>query len=220
LTTKGKLPVDEIIQLKDKSIIHLFTKSFNEIEVLIISLQNKKLNAKTKTGLMNYIIIRLISLIESFCKNLTRKIIDEYQLEPRGIFEKDEVKISIFDLEKIKKNRKVTLGRIISNEINFQNPKEIDFAISKLIGTSFFEQVSERAKLKMFTKTINGVDYFFNWNDFYQLFEERNKIVHEVSNANVDLDKIMAYYTNSLLFLSYALSITTDKAKEIGKIKL
>lgn len=219
MASKGKLQIDEIIQFKDRSIQYLFTESFYEIEAILNTVKNEKLNDKTKNGLNNYIIIRLVSLIESFCKNLTRKIIDEYHMEPTGIFEKDEIKISLFDLEEIKKNKKITVGRIVSNEINFQNPKEIDYVLSKLIGGSFFGTVSERVKTKMFSMKRDDVEYFFNWNDFYGLFRKRNRIVHEVLDANIGYKKSVVYYANSLLFLSYALSITTDKTRKLKKVK-
>ncbi|SMH70348.1 hypothetical protein [Candidatus Nitrosotalea okcheonensis] len=219
MANKGRLQIDEIIQVTDKSIQDLFTESFYELEQILETLKTKKLNSKTTTGLKNYLIIRLVSLIESFCKDLTRKIIDGYHLEPKGIFEKDEIKISILDLDEIKKNEKITVGRIISKEINFQNPQEIDFVFSKLICDSFFSQVKERANTKMFSMKKDGVDYFFNWDDFHELFKIRHGLIHEMSDVNFDYNKSVTYYANSLLFLSYALSITTDKAKELGKIK-
>ena len=217
MTRKGILQIDEIIQLTDKSIQELFTESFKEITEILNVIKDQKFDSIINIALTNYVIIRLVSLIETFCKNLARKMIDEYHLQPKGIFEKDEIKISILDLEEIKKNEKITVGRIVSNEINFQNPKEIDSTLSKLFGFTFFGAITERSKQKMLVITRDEIVHFFEWKDFYELFDIRHNVIHKMSNVNVDYKKTNRFFANSLLFLSYALSITSDKEKELGK---
>jgi len=217
LTRKGRLQIDEIIQLTDKSIQELFTESFEEITEILNIIKDQKFDSIINTALSNYVIIRLVSLIETFCKNLARKMIDEYHLQPKGIFEKDEIKISILDLEEIKKNKKITVGRIVSNEINFQNPKEIDSTLSKLFEFKFFGSITERSNQKMFSITRDEIEHFFDWKDFFELFNILHDVIHEMTNAKVDYQKSNRFFANSLLFLSYALSITSNKEKELGK---
>ena len=219
MTRRGRLQIDEIIQLEDKSIHDLFTESFSEITAILDGVKDNKFDSAINTALTDYVIIHLVSVVETFCKNLARKIIDEFNLPPKGIFEKDEIRISIFDLKEIKNNQKITVGRIVSREINFQNPDEINDVFSKLFGFDFFEKITQLSKDTSFSVSIeqNGEEYGFEWKDFHALFRTRHDLIHEMVNVKPGYEKASLFFANVLLFLSYVLSITTDKEKEMKK---
>lgn len=159
-----------------------------------------ELQKNQKTGiaknLKNYFIIRLNTWMESELKKMIINLIDKNNLEIKKLFSTGEIIISINDF-KILKNKKITEGRLIASNFNFQNKDEINFVFSRLLGLDFYETIQKFILHPTFSKDKGTAGYFStlnkNWDSLMNLFELRNKIVHSINVTN-NLRKNYQYY--------------------------
>ena len=179
-----KLKIPDLSQLNEMPSIGVVKNCAEELNSIIDGVKNSKFEDGISKSLTNYVIIRSISLIEHFCRNLTREAIDEYDFEPDEIFENNEVLVNISDLKKIKENEQLSLGRIISNHINFQDWDNIHNTFSTLLkGKDFRDRLKELGKKA--TGSVYGIKLELDLNVIYELFELRHNIVHKMSEKKI-----------------------------------
>lgn len=148
-------------------------------EILVEINQNAAFNEEFK----EYVILKLVTLIEFTLKELVHTFVDKNSIDISKLFSKN-------DIAKIKNEFKnVTNGEIVVMNFNFQNIEKIGFVFNRLLGINFFESLkeflSDPAKtgaydLLSLTSFRNSNSLVSNWEDFQQMFEIRNKIAHNI----------------------------------------
>jgi hypothetical protein len=91
-------------------------------------LQNRNLDENQRIELTNYVVIRLVSIMEDFFKGLVRRTIDEYDL-PLSLLYKGHVKLPVGLSDDIFSNKNIGTpkkGQIVANEFNFANYEVIN----------------------------------------------------------------------------------------------
>ncbi|MDH3203149.1 MAG: hypothetical protein OEL81_00530 [Nitrosopumilus sp.] len=139
---------------------------------LIMSKLEKETEPVIETQLKNYIIIRLVTLLEVFFQNQVVNLIDNYKIKHSDLFVNDEISISISSLDKLQNASK---GKIIATSLSFHSSSDIDFAFSKLLNVEFLTQIK---KFNVNEEIPNP--FAQNWDKFFEIYHERHKTVHSI----------------------------------------
>lgn len=151
-----------------------------EMDPLITDLLSKN---KLAPILKKFVIIRLVTIFETFMKNFAIKLIDENDLNVNTLFGKGEISIPLKNFSEIKKGS-FTKGRIVASNFNFQSPNDVNFVFSRLLKIPFFDTVLEYTKLR--GKPVADWDSFLtSFDDFLKTFDNRNEIIHSLREPKV-----------------------------------
>jgi len=206
-----------IDKLPEFSEIKVFEKDFEDLKELC-SLINKK-SDKSAQALKNYIIIRLVGIVENELKAIAADIIDHFNIRPRDLLDGEEITIPLSKLEEIT-GKNVTKGKIVTTEYTLTNAKKIGelFSYINRVNTTNFRN----KKRKPFSYKSNP---FFDWiqdliqipkskGDMYSFFDQilkqRNDVVHylkDVEDSADELQKKIAY-VQSFIHLFYIATYT------------
>ena len=126
-----------------------------------LSIIEKLLEQRTDPNISNYITIRLVTILEQFC----RKII-QHQIDEEGVRVPQEITIQTDDLDTNKDRSK---GSIISISYNFQNADEIKKQFNNY-GIKIHKNSEEIDKIK-------------------ELTDKRHNVVHSVSTIDYDVKR-------------------------------
>jgi len=126
-----------------------FTKIYAELEELCDFIENKRPDGITTEkytkiiqSLKNYILIRLVNVMESQLQTETVFLIDNFELEPSVILQKNDIKISLHELD-IFRQGDATNGRIVTQEFKFANIRSINRIFSNINNLKFFSLLEE-----------------------------------------------------------------------------
>jgi len=140
-----------------------------ELSLILSKLENET-DPKIEIQLKNYMIIRLVTLLELYFQNHVVNLIDHYNLKHNDLFSDDKISISLSSLDKL---QNVTKGKIIATSLQFQSSSNINDIFSKLLNEEFL------TKIKKFNVKEDPPNPFVeNWDKFFEIFNERYKIVH------------------------------------------
>ena len=142
-----------IDKLPEFSELPKFEKEFEDLKELC-SLINKK-SDKSAQALKNYIIIRLVGIVENELKAAAAWIIDEFKLRPRDLLDGDEITVSLTRLEEIT-GKNVTKGKVVITEYTLTNAKKIGELFSYINGVN----TTNIKRRKRFSYKSNP---FFDW---------------------------------------------------------
>lgn len=175
---KPKLFLDKICDLN--SAYNFYNITLTRLDEILVELNQ---NTKFAEEFKEYVILKLVTLIEFTLKELVRTFVDKNSIDISKLFSKN-------DITKIKNEFKnVTIGEIVVMNFNFQNIEKIGFVFNRLLGINFFESLkeflSDPAKtgahdLLALQSFRNSNSLVSNWEDFQQMFEIRNKIAHNI----------------------------------------
>lgn len=156
-------------------------------------------------SLSNYFIIKVISLIESYCKSKVEFLIDEQGL----VYDELKLSISLPDLNKIKNSGEITPGKIVTSELNFQDPTVINMVFSKLLQINdFFFELTRKPHS----------DFMKDWQKEYrELLDLRNKIVHE--NYTVGTFDVYQLFSRLLLYMNFTVAAGSMFSERLKKLK-
>ena len=182
-----------IDKLPEFSEIKVFEKDFEDLKELC-SLINKKSDKSTQ-ALKNYIIIRLVGIVENELKAAAAWIIDEFKLRPRDLLDGDEITVSLTRLEEIT-GKNVTKGKVVITEYTLTNAKKIGELFSYINGVN---TVDPRNKKRKRFNYKSPAEPFFVWiqelmqipitpeADMYNfldvILKERNEVVHYLKDV-------------------------------------
>jgi len=176
---------------------------WNELNIIEDNI-NDIADDKMKECLCNYFIIRLIGLIENFCKKEVEHLIDEKELPYDDLI----LSISLSDLKKITKNGKISPGKLVTAVLNLQDPTVINSTFSKLLQVNdYFEELKKHLSLME------------DWQkNFRELLQLRHKIVHENYSAGV-FDR-GGLFRKRLIYMNFTVAssgIFIVQLKKLGK---
>lgn len=176
----------------------------------------KESESAVSTALKNYIIIRLISTIETSCKRIIRDEIDRNKINVKNFFYKKDILLRISDLDSIK-DVEFTKGAIVASNFNMQNLVDLDEVLSNITGVNFFETLLELLKIpndpkinfdeEALTERFEFVAY---WDKFKEIFETRNKIIHRNDDVKMNVDelrKLIEMVVNFICYIAFFVQI-------------
>jgi hypothetical protein len=212
---RTKINLEKIINQYEKSSFFIWTDTVQEI-LSILDHDENEFDSDMIKSLSNYVVIRLVSAIESFFRNRARELIDEENANVLGIYPNNEMKISINELDKIK-NDKISKGRIIVSGINFQNLKEVYNVFNHLLEIKNFEK--EIKKKKGNTVKVYGDFYNFEVGRIEELLDIRHKIIHEMTDTEFNFKKLREYLANCVILFAISDSILDERESKKTKSK-
>jgi hypothetical protein len=206
---------------------HLFDE---KIRPLVTLLQNGNLNDNQRTELTNYVIIRLVSIMEDFFRALIKRAFDELDL-PLSVIIKGNISIRVGLSDEIFSNKNIGTpkkGQILANEFNFAKYEDINKVFTeilnsnlkfKVLGMKFFSAIKKLGwydPLQIFEVARPMQE---NWDNFKNIFFPRNEIVHHMVDANLSIDEILSLCDNTLNMMDAASYITMlTQMDEIAEI--
>ena len=150
-----------------------FTKIYAELEELCDFIENKRPDGITTEkytkiiqSLKNYILIRLVNVMESQLQTETVFLIDNFELEPSVILQKNEIKISLHDLDTLR-GGDATDGRIVTQEFKFANIRMVNRIFSNINNFNFFSLLEDLYHLPI-------------EKDVFDVLKLRNDVVHNL----------------------------------------
>ena len=167
---------------------------FAEVHPILREIKSRKKNDIIRVSLTNYLIIRLVSSFECYLINRAQRYVEAYNTDLSILF--DEVR----DDRKPK-------GKIVASSFNYANLNDVNYVFSKLLNMDFLSEVKKWSE-------INFRDYYYesehilwasplhrNWNNFIQIFELRDQIVHKMKKFVLHYKEIRNLAENILDFL-------------------
>jgi len=217
-------------------------KMRNSIQPLFAQLEElDSLDENTANSCKKYIIINLVTIIEDSFKGILKKQIDVYNGNVESLFPAPYISIPISVFDSIKKDG-FTKGAIIASNFNLQNPTVIDQTMSKVLNLNFFETIQEICSRKPDKEILIHDPYAVDadvsafaesrnqladtWTNFFELFDFRNRIIHSLSDIEIDKQEINCWITDTFWFiqiaeaLSFAVGVINNKSfEELEKLE-
>ncbi len=208
---RKKIKFKEIIKQFKKSTLHIEADTVNEI-FTILDQKSDELDGETYHALSNYVVIRLVSAIESYFQNRAGELIDDNEMNVSGIFEKDEIIIPLNELDEISSGN-ITKGRIVSYAVNFQRFDEVNRVFSKLLRVKNFEsEIRKKTHSFVFSSKEKGI--FFDLDKIFEMIEMRHKIVHEMTNFQGSFKELKTYLAHCIMLFTISNEIIIQKLRK------
>lgn len=162
-------------------LIHEFEKT-RLILVEIQSLQNNGGDLIIKNALIEYAIIKTVSIFENFFKSMAFLIGSDISIELDKLLQKG-----------YEENR----GKALTDSLSHSNPKVVANMYKKLLN----RDIMEDAETYFDNFNNEGIEHEIyhirkipllskNWDNFYKLFEYRNKIIHESFSLSIKYSEL------------------------------
>lgn len=182
-----------------------------EFKPIITGIKNS--DPSISTHLKNYFVIHLVTIIENHFKETLSFVVDNHKIDVFQLLDKNEISIPITKLDELQKI-KITKGKIVASNFNFQNISEINHVFSTIFGINFLTNIKKLAKKHLITRLLDDKhpykkeiekkeNYFIEfWADFLKIFSLRNSLVHSTkTNVTWDAEKLWHMYESILTFL-------------------
>jgi len=162
-------------------LIREFTKT-KSILVEIQSLQNNGTDSIIKNALIEYVIIKTVSIFENFFKSMAHLIGSDISIE----------------LDKVlKKGFEENRGKALADSFHHSNPEVVVDMYRKLLNRDIIED----AETYFDNFNNEGIEHEIyhirnipllskNWDNFYKLFRYRNKIIHEFFSPSIKYSEL------------------------------
>ncbi|MCV0430718.1 hypothetical protein [Nitrosopumilus sp.] len=209
----------KIAKLKEDVDPTYFDTQLNELYKQIDEFENIE-SKEVIQSLKNFIVINLVTVMEDTIKRELKFEIDVEQIELKNIFDQNELRIRLTDLDIIKTNE-ITKGMIVASNFNFQNLNEFDRIFSKAYKVDFLETFLELLKLPLNIERDESQRYYEQrmgilkrWEKLKEIPYERHRIIHNL-NQNIELDKeelhdlvdVVHNFLAKFLFFTYVLNM-------------
>ena len=126
-----------------------------------------------QTLMKNYVMVRLVSIIEFNLKAFISELIDDLDLKPEEVLEEDSISINLDVLQNFK-SEFFTKGRIITASLDKMNPGLIYGIMNRVNHLNYFDWYDALIQPHQ-GKT---------WTQFKDLYKKRNDVIHNL----VDVD--------------------------------
>jgi len=139
----------------------------------LIKIQEKEYQILMK----NQLLVSLVSTIEFNLKSFISYLIDEIDIDPKDSLNEDSIEINL-DVLKQMKSSNLTKGRIISAHLDYFNAGKVYSIMNKINKLNYFNWIDNI--------TNNSKTY----DDFHNLYSERNDIIHNLVDTQKSIDDI------------------------------
>jgi hypothetical protein len=179
------------------------------IDPILEILHQNDYNETIKSSL-KFLLITNVSIIEEVLLRLLAKTIDD-----------SSITLSTFGNKIVKSydpSKRRSIGLHTSSNYNFGSIEQIDDVFSKLLNTNNDFKSKNMTFLKAVEKSDSTNDYriykeyktkplYKNWNNFIEMFESRNKLIHGISYIKLSNGKIATLCDNTITFLDIAIAL-------------
>lgn len=168
-----------------KNFHHFLMYEFKNIRIILVeiqSLQNTGTDLIVKNALIEYTIIKTVSIFEHFFKSIAFRVGSDISIE----------------LDKVlKKGYEENRGKALADSFTHSNPKVVVDMYKKLLNRDLIKD----AETYFDNFNNEGIEHEIyhirkipllskNWDNFYKLFEYRNKIVHESFSPSIKYSEL------------------------------
>ncbi len=168
-----------------------------EIKPILSEIKSRKKGDPIRTGLINYLIIRSVSIMEYYLLNECAQFSDKFKDKASELFKSVRFDKSLGD-------------QVISN-YSFSNVEQFDDVFSTLLDINFLEEVKKTSE--------EYYSYYYleeehipntrvlhkNWENFLKIFEMRHEIIHHNKLYNLKYSEIRDFVGQSIQFTLCAL---------------
>ena len=179
---------------------------------LIDKQEKQELEEKTDnpiSSLMkNYVIIRLVSLIEYHLKALISELIDNLNINPKRILESESISIELNVLLNFK-SKQYTRGKIIIAHLDKMNANQIKKILSRINRLDYFGWYS--SLMRTFSSDVPKKAFYDQY--VFELYKHRNDIIHNMTDVEYtakDLEGMIKF------FQQFGLQLVTFTCLNIG----
>ncbi|AJW71052.1 hypothetical protein [Nitrosopumilus adriaticus] len=226
MTKLRKHPMLDIHKIKnfDKLIPNSTLSNVMDNELRDVIRELDKRNVKISKQLKKYIIIRLVTIVESYLQNNIAWLVDDYDLNVERLFQGSEIPIPIKYFKEIQK-KDFTKGKIIAANFNFQNSSEINKVFSNLLGLNFFDTLHDWIRFGIKNNIVpeSEIHLIDNWDKFQEIFSLRNTLVHTLQTPHKirkNADYFETLWDTTWHFINCAYNMSEDVMwYRKGKIK-
>ncbi len=153
---------------------------FERIDLLknycdLIKTQDKEYQILMK----NQLLVTLVSTIEYNLKAFFSYLIDDMDIDPKNILYEDSIEINLDVLKQLKSSN-LTKGRIITAHLNTLKPSKLYSIMSRINNLDYFKWYD----------SIAGDDSDKSYDEFLNLHEERNDIVHNLIDTEKSISEL------------------------------
>ena len=168
---KPRIDNKKIKAIKDSDVLWWIVRGYTRYELhpLLKEIRKKNHDEIIKISLMNYLIVRTITVFESFMLNLAVRYVREHKETAMKLLNNP-------DLDKIAE-------QLVSTH-SFMNKDEINRVFSSFLGKDFFIEIKNQS-IEYATDYCYEEEHIHwasplhkNWDKFEAIFEIRNDIVH------------------------------------------
>ena len=171
-----------------------FFQSFKDLTHFCSIIEKQELSVQI--SMKDYVVIRLVSLIEYYLKALISELIDEMTINPKRIMPRDPtITINLDFLQRFKLEH-YTTGRIILAHFDRMNPKLIYDLMSRINRLDYFAWYS--SIIATITTQTNMYERI------KQLYTKRNDVVHNLISTDFtvkELNRSVTAFKNFSLHL-------------------
>lgn len=190
-------------------------------------------NSEIEEMLMNYVVMRSVTIIETYFADIVAHVIDKNIGTPSQLFDSGE--LIDFNLEIQTMRSGETEGKIAASMFNFQNSRELDSVMSNILTYSFFDEIKKFWRTHLMrhawdaqARTIEDL-MLRDWDKYMKLFKIRNEITHSYHNRiSFSKNEVLALGSFVSLFVGtsyhvinfYDHWIKTDKPSFVTQYRL
>ena len=161
-----------------------------------------------QTLMKNYVMVRLVSIVEFNLKAFVSELIDDLDLKPEEILIEDPISIHLDILQNFQ-SEFYTKGRIITALLDKMNPGLIYSIMKKINHLDYFRWYDSLIPPKQ-GKT---------WTQFKDLYAKRNDVIHNLVNVDDSIpdlkDKVIQFHDFVIwLFIFTKMNIAINVKKE------
>ena len=198
-----------------------YTESIDELRDFCKLIPDVK-NDSAQKLMKNYVLVRLISIVEFHLKGLVSTMIDNLEIKTQEILRDDSIPLKLDVLDHLE-SEKMTKGNMISAFLDIMNPGKVYAIMSKVNKLDFFDWYQE---IKSINSEKSGEKIFDHISQVYSL---RNDVVHNLIDTEESVDDLidqidaLQNFTNDLYVYTilnlYIHELNKDKSEIINWVK-
>ena len=199
-----------------------FTEDIDELRHFCILISDVE-NDSAQKLMKNYVLVRLISIIEFHLKGLVSNLIDELDIKTQDILRDESIPLKLDVLDHLE-SEKMTKGNMISAFLDIMNPGKVYAIMSKVNKLDFFEWYQEIKSINSSKSTEKVFD------EISYVYALRNDIVHNLKDVEDSTDELVELidglenYTNDINMYSrlnlFIYELNKDKQEIIAEAKV
>ena len=143
----------------------------------------KKQDPSDQTLMKNWVIVRLVSLLEYHLKASISDLIDELDINPRRILKEDSILIDLNVLQHFK-SEQYTKGRIIIAHFDKMNANSIKMIMDRINRLDYYE---------WYNSLVSSTAEDVNDTLVQDLYKKRNDVIHNMIDVEYSVSKIKDY---------------------------
>jgi len=164
-----------------------------ELKILQFLCENLSKEKTESQALKNYIVIRLVGIVENQFKSIISDLVDFFEIPPSDILDSETLNIRVDELDIIQ-SKNVTKGKIVTMNFRTQNANDLNKVLSRINQLEFFDW--SQSLLYFSDHELNKLNKGELFSYINNIFLLRNDIVHNLKNVENDIDWLKSAIKN------------------------